>query len=356
MSKTSAYDNSAGHPRGSPPAPELILLPPGTPTAVDLSVVVVTYRSARHIASCLEAALVATKNLSAELIVVDNASDDDTLAVVHQADPGAKVVAMDSNAGFARGCHAGAAVAGGRWLLFLNPDAVVSPEAVDALVDCVRRHPESGVVGGRCVTVDGQTDPRSWWGRPTPWSALCFALGLSTLLPGNRIFDSESPREFRSGGLTEHNVPIVTGACMLVDRDIWDEAGGFDQAFFMYGEDADFCLRLRGRCRPIVTSAATYLHVGGASSTSERKLLLLFTGKATLVREHFPRGLRSAGVRLLLLGVLLRALASRALPVIAAERQGRPTTHGQSWRALWKARREWTSGWPGDSSLATTEK
>ena len=97
---------------------------------------------------------------------------------------------------------------------------------------------------------------------------------------------------------------MVSGAFMLVKRELWEKLDGFDRAFFMYGEDADFCLRAGALgYRPMVTARAVCYHEGGKSSPSAGKLILLFTGKATLIRRHFPSGLRGAGVGLLVAGV-----------------------------------------------------
>jgi N-acetylglucosaminyl-diphospho-decaprenol L-rhamnosyltransferase len=308
----------------------------------DVSIIVVTYRSAAYIGECAAAIRRASAGVHAELVIVDNASGDETAAAARAAAPDAQVVENDRNGGFACGCHAGADRARGRWLLFVNPDAVPAPGSVAALLACARRNPRAGIVGGRSVRDDGTPDPRSWWGRPTLWSTLCFALLLGSVFPGNRVFDPESPAPW-SG--EERPVPVVTGGFMLVDRRLWDELGGFEQTIFMYGEDADLCLRAAAAgYRPMVTARAEYRHEGGASSSSVRKLVLLFTGKVTVLRRHLPYGLRGAGVRLLELGVLLRAVIGRAVTV-APQRQGRPTATGADWRALWSARREWTRGW-----------
>ncbi|WP_165900660.1 WecB/TagA/CpsF family glycosyltransferase [Microbispora triticiradicis] len=324
-----------------------------------VSVIVVTYRSAGYVTGCLKAVDRALEHargegITGELVVVDNASGDDTVDVVRGAAPGARIVAREENDGFAGGCHAGARIARGGHLLFVNPDAELEPGAVTALLDAARRHPHAGIIGGRCVTESGESDPRSWWGRPTLWSALCFGLGLSTAFPGHRLLDPETPRPWAApapgGAPEESRVPIVTGAMMLVDRHAWDELGGFDRAFFMYGEDADLCLRAaRMGYRPMVTSTAAFVHPGGLSSSSLRKQVMLHTGKVTLIRRHFTPGTRWAAVLLLKSGVLLRAVLSRWMSPPDATRQGRPTSRRDDWRALWAARAQWTRGWPSRS-------
>lgn len=315
--------------------------------AAAVSVVIVTYRNEADIGGCLTAVRRTAPVAPADVIVVDNASGDGTVAAA-RAVPGVSVLEQPGNSGFAAGCAAGAAAASGDWLLFLNPDTVIAPDAIAALVDCARQHPSAGIIGGRFVHADGTSDPRSCWGRPSPWSALCFALGLTSLLPGNRVFDPESPPPWSGDLAADRAVPVISGAFMLVSRELWDRLGGFDPVFFLYGEDADFCLRAAAAgYRPMVTGRAVCQHAGGRSSSGAGKYILLFTGKCTLVRRRFPGWLRGPGVGLLLGGVLLRATASRVIGSASAERQGRPTARGEVWRALWAARDEWRRGWPG---------
>jgi N-acetylglucosaminyl-diphospho-decaprenol L-rhamnosyltransferase len=318
---------------------------PGEADREAVSVVIVTYRSAAVIGQCLQALERAAPEVPTEVIIVDNASGDDTVAVARKAAPDARIIEQDHNGGFAEGCAAGATAAIGSWLLFLNPDTVIAADAITALLRCAERHPSAGIVGGRFVHEDGSIDPRSWWGRPSPWSALCFALCLNSIFPRSRIFDTEAPRPWTSGLNEVRAAPVVTGAFMLVRRDLWQELEGFDPVFFMYGEDADFCLRAaKIGYRPIVTAKAVCHHSGGKSSSGAQKMVLLFTGKCTVVRRHFPAGLRSIGIFLLLTGVFVRATASRWHEASPA-RQERPTARGEDWRALWAARRRWRHGW-----------
>jgi GT2 family glycosyltransferase len=283
--------------------------------------------------------------VQAELIIVDNDSGDDTVQVAKEAAPDAQLVETGENGGFAKGCHAGVATAKGQWLVFVNPDAFPAPGSIRALLDCVNAEPQAGIVGGRCVAADGTTDPRSWWGRPGLWSAFCFGTLLSSVFPGNRWFDPEAPRPWSS---EVQQVPVVTGGFMLVARRAWEDTGGFDKSFFMYGEDADLCLRASALgYRPTVTGRAVFRHEGGASSSSTGKLVMLFTGKATLMRRHVGRG----GVRLLVLGVFLRAQLSRLISA-RPSRQGRPTAKGEDWRRLWERRSEWSKGWTPEAPEA----
>lgn len=320
---------------------------PPAPGGHGVSIIVVTYRSARYIEDCVAALRRAVGDVPAELLVVDNDSGDETAEVARAAAPDARVIETGRNGGFAHGCHAGAERARFPWLMFVNPDAVPAPGSIKALLECAREHPRAGIAGGRCVAPDGSADPRSWWGRPGLWPVLCFAFLLSSAFPGSRLFDPESPRPWSDQATETLPVPVVTGGFMLVSRRAWDATGGFDRAFFMYAEDADLCIRAASLgYRPVVTGRAVYQHEVGASSSGIGKLVLLFTGKATLLRRHLRPGTRRAAVGLLALGVLLRATLSRLLAA-RPERQGRPTARGEDWRRLWARRREWIGGWPG---------
>jgi N-acetylglucosaminyl-diphospho-decaprenol L-rhamnosyltransferase len=310
-----------------------------------VSIIVVTYRSAAYIADCVAAIRWAAPTVPAELLIVDNASGDDSVAAAREAAPDALVIENERNGGFADGCHLAAARARGRWLMFVNPDAVPAPGSIDGLLACARRNPEAGIIGGKCMRPDGTADPRSWWGRPTLWSVFCFATLLTSIFPGSRLFDPESPVQWSGYPAEERRVPIVTGGFMLIDAELWRETGGFDRSIFMYGEDADLCLRAAALGRhPMVTARAPFTHPTGASSTSLGKLLLLFTGKVTVLRHHLPPGRRRLGIRLLTAGVLVRAKVG----VLVSARPGRKrrsTTSSADWQGLWAKRAEWTRGW-----------
>jgi N-acetylglucosaminyl-diphospho-decaprenol L-rhamnosyltransferase len=327
---------------GSAPESGEAACEPGT----RVSVVIVTYRNAADIGACLRAVDQSAPGIQMEVIVVDNASGDGTVAAAAEVSPGARIVELAENGGFAIGCRGGAAVANGNWLLFLTPDAVIAPDAIKSVLDCARRYPSAGIVGGRFVHESGTVDPRSWWGKPSPWSVLCFAAGLSSLFPGSRRFDPESAQPWTSDPEQERPVPVVSGALMLVERKLWDALDGFDPQFFMYAEDADFCMRAAAiGYRPMVTARAECCHEGGKSSTSARKLQLLFTGKATLIRRHFPPGLRGPGIAMLLVGVFVRASVGRFVSFVTPARQGRPMARGEDWQELWDTRRQWRGGW-----------
>jgi GT2 family glycosyltransferase len=300
----------------------------------DVSILVVTYRCRDAARGCL-ASLRETVAVPHEVVVLDNASQDGTVEMVREEFPDARLIASEENLGFAVGCNRAAEEARGKYVLLLNPDTVVHEGAVGALLDFARAHPEHGLVGGRTLDPDGSVNPGSCWGAPSLWSLFCFATLLSSAFKRTRLFDPESLGAWQRDTVRE--VDIVTGCLLLAPRTLWQELGGFDARFFMYGEDADLSLRAAQLgYRPAITPDAVVTHeIGVSSAAREDKLMLLFRGKATLLRKHW-RGTRlRLGLGLLAAGLGLRSLLSRS-------RGGQPSP----WSQVWRGRSEWLAGYP----------
>lgn len=307
----------------------------------DLAVVVVTYQSAGHIENCLTALAVAAQGLTWELVIVDNGSTDATLERVRDPAPHAHVIAGQGNVGFARGCNRGAAASGARHVLFLNPDTEVRPGTLHALLDAAREFPGAGLYGGRTLRADGRVEDTCAQGEMTVWSLTCFATGLSSAFARSPLFDPESLGTWARD--TAREVPVLSGAVLMVARHAWERLQGFDERYFMYAEDADLCKRARdaGYSPRLVPAAEAVHHVGG-SSTSGDKQVLLHKGKATYVRLRWSPPARSYGLVCLWLGVALRArLAGR----LGTGDDSRRRTDPSAWQAAWIRRAEWLPGW-----------
>ena len=192
-----------------------------------VAVVVVGHDSAGDLAATLPA-LTAQLRPGDELVVVDNASADGTAAAARALAPAATVIETGANLGFAGGCNAGARGSRAPLLLFLNPDAVPAPGCVEALRACAQRRPGWGawqalvtMAGGRLVNTAGNEVHYLGFG----WAGRC----------GEPVAAAADAAE----------VGFASGAALVVRREAWDAAGGFDDRYFMYGEDLDLCLRLR---------------------------------------------------------------------------------------------------------------
>lgn len=304
-------------------------------SGVDVSVVVVSYNALDWLARCLRAIGPAAPTRSVEVIVVDNNSNADVQNYLATLQHEATVLQMDRNLGFGRACNLGVAHSRGRHVMLLNPDAVLNPDAIDGLLDFFEADPGRGLVGGRTLRPDGGVDPSSCWKAPTLWSVFCIASGLTHVFRRSPLFDPESMGRWQRD--SEREVDIITGCLLLTSREIWDRLGGFDEDFFMYGEDADLSLRAAELgYHPAITPAATAVHAVGASSSNRLgKQRLLLRGKATLFRKRWSPWRRQVALALLAAGIALRASAERAL-----------AREDRTMRTLWSERREWLAGWP----------
>lgn len=296
-----------------------------------LSVVIVTYNNAADIDACLKSVFYAIQGLSHEVIVVDNASSDTTVEVVRSY-ASVRLFRSRANIGFARAVNAGADRASGEFLLLINPDAVVNPGAFTELLEYASQQPRRFPLGGRSFHDSGALDPRSCWGRPSVWSTVCFAVGLSTLFKGSKWLDPESLGSWARDD--DREVGVVTGYLLMMPLSLWRRLGGFDRRFFMYGEDTDLSVRASALgFSPRIVPTATLRHTGGASSSQYGKLFLVLKGKCTYMRKHWRGARRVSGLILIQLGVGTRALAEWA------------TRRPRHWGRAWTEREAWRQGY-----------
>lgn len=303
---------------------------------VDVSVLIVSYNTKEWLRPCLESVRKAAQTVSHEVIVVDNASVDGSAEFVSEAFPQVRLLGNRENVGFARAVNQGARHAVGTYLLLLNPDGELGVGAVDALVAFSRANPQHIICGGRTVTKEGRLDPKSCWKAPDLWGLFCSATLLSTLFPGSPTFNPESMGGFARDRI--QTVDIVSGCLLLISRADWNLLGGFDERYFVYGEDADLCLRATTRTGRTcaITPAAQMVHAVSASSASRAaKFELLLNGRIALVRTHM-RGWRGrVGSFFIVAGVAVRA----ALETLGI------SSRATQWREVWKRREKWRRGY-----------
>lgn len=231
----------------------------------DLSVIIVNWNTRDLLARCLETALAEAGGLTLELIVVDNASSDDSAAMVRARFPQAQLIANSANVGFARANNQGARCATGRYLLLLNSDAFPEPGALPALAALADAQPRAGLIGAQLRNADG-----SFQASHTPFPTLgrefLILSGLGRLFFGPH-FPSRGPDEARG----PQPVDYVEGACMLVRPDAYAAVGGLDEGYFMYAEDVDLCHALRRAGWQVwYHPGARLVHLGSASSRTRR--------------------------------------------------------------------------------------
>jgi hypothetical protein len=307
-----------------------------------VSVVVVSYETRELILTALATLRTACPAEPYEVIVVDNASTDDSAAAVAAEFPEARVVRLADNVGFGRAVNVGAARARGDWLLLLNPDTEPVGNVIGELLAFTRTHPGHGIYAGRTLRMDGTDDGLSVFGAPSLWTLTCFATGLTKMFPRSRLFNRERlPWLDRS---TPVRVPAASGCLLLVRRSLFAQLDGFTPDYFMYNEDLDLCLRATALgASPMLVPTARVVHVGGAASTSAGKRVMLLRGQVTFLRLRWSPTRAAAGRALLLVGIAVRAVGARL------------TGRAGYWREVWRQRHAWLTGWPPAGGLPPIE-
>lgn len=299
-------------------------------TGRPLAAVIVTYRSAALIEDCLRSVQLALAGIpDARVIVVDNASDDDTLALVAAAGTGAEVVARDANDGFAAGVNAGLVAAGDADVLVLNPDIRLDATTVTALRAALQT-PGTGIVVPRLLDGDGHRHA-SLRRQPTVLRAAGEALlggyraGRVAAL-GELVVNDAAYRR-------PHTVDWATGAAWLVSRECADAIGLLDERYFLYSEETEYMLRAGERGFAVrYEPAATAVHLGGEQATSP---MLWALGATNRVRLHRERHGRPAAAAMWLIGLLNAVLRVVTRPGAAG------AIHRRAARELFTMRR-----WP----------
>ncbi len=307
-----------------------------TPT---LSVIIISYQTCALTLRAIQSAL-DQHGPSLEVIVVDNASTDGSAAAIARTLPQVHLMAQETNLGFAQANNLAGAVARGRYLLLLNPDAVALPGAFAEITDFADLWPHAMIWGGRVVGADGRTNPRSCGCRPTLWSVIAVAAGLSTIWPNSPFCNGEAMPGWDRDEM--RHVDIVIGCFLLIRRQDWRRLGGFDPAYFMYGEDVDLSLRAaRLGGRPAITPRAMIVHEEGASQRLTPREIQLLAARIRYVREHLPRLHRAPAVWAIRIGVILRLAVYLCAATLSKHRPSSDRI-----RHVWAQRNLWWNGYP----------
>jgi len=250
----------------------------------DLSVIVVNWNTCRLLEACLQSVEAARKDLAVDVLVVDNGSTDGSVELVRERFPADELIANAGNRGYAAANNQAVERARGRYLFLLNSDAEVETAALRALVAYADDHPEAGVIGPKLLNPDGTLQPSG--GRfPTPASTVASLLGLNRLTGRPRY-----------GTGRDYSVPAevdeVSGAAMLIRREVIDQVGGLDEGFAWGYEDVDYCLRARraGWRVHYVPDARVMHHWGGTQRLAPAPTILkAIAGRRRYFEKHYGR-------------------------------------------------------------------
>jgi hypothetical protein len=230
--------------------------------APDVSVCIVTLNAEDYLRDCLRSLAEHTRLPEVEVIVADNGSSDGVLEMLRTEFPAVRVIPGQSNQGFGRPTNQAMRLGRGRYLLLLNPDTVILPEAIDRLVAFLDDHPRAGICGPKILNRDGSLQKPCRRGVSRPWNTLSYMLGLAALFPRSRLFGGYLMTYMDENAT--HPVDGVSGACMLIRRAVVEQIGYLDERYFAYQEDADYCFQAQKAGWQIYyVPAAQITHYGG---------------------------------------------------------------------------------------------
>jgi GT2 family glycosyltransferase len=284
---------------------------------LDLSICITTLNASAYLQKCLQSirdqseflhwakngqsmsAQVANQSsggkwLDFELIIVDNASTDNTVEMLRAEFPDAMLIKNSKNDGFARPFNQALRLSQGRYMLVLNPDTIIPTGAFNELVRYMDAHPEVGICGPKVLNRDGSLQKACRRGVSRPWAAFSYFSGLSALFPRSKLFGGYLLNYLDEDAI--HEVDGVSGSCMLIRHQMVDSIGLFDERFFAYQEDADYCFQAKkAGWKVVYLPTAHIVHFGGQGGSRVQPYRSIFEWhrsyylyyKKNLARDYF---------------------------------------------------------------------
>ena len=254
----------------------------------DLSIIIVNYNVKEFLLNMLDSVQKATKTISAEIIVVDNASDDGSVESIKEKFPSVKLIVNEKNIGFGAANNIAMLHASGKYFLLINPDTIVREDTFTKMISFFEQNPEAGIAGCKVLNADGSLQLACRRGFPGPWTSFTKVMGLSTLFPKSRLFARYNLTYLDENKTYE--VDAVSGAFMMLRKEVYDKIGGFDQEFFMYGEDLDLCYRTQqAGYKVFYVHLTEIIHYKGESTkrSSMDETKVFYDAMHLFVRKHF---------------------------------------------------------------------
>lgn len=237
---------------------------------MDLSIVIINYNTKNLTKNCIQSIIESIQYVSYEIIVVDNSSkQSERYEPLTEQKNIVRLFSNVANNGFGAACNFGAKRSNGDYLLFLNSDTLVKEDAIDKCIEYLKNHKNVGALGVRTLLPNGDLDHGCKRGFPTPASSLYYFMGLDKKYPKSKKYGA-----YRQTFVNEHQtseVDAVSGSFMIVPKSVYKEVSGFDEDYFMYGEDIDLCYRIKSKDYSIVYFADAYIiHLRGQSGLSTK--------------------------------------------------------------------------------------
>jgi GT2 family glycosyltransferase len=257
---------------------------------LQLSVIIVNYNVRYFIEQAIVSINKAGQNISMEIIVIDNASSDNSVAILQKKFPQIHIIANKENVGFGKANNQGISIAKGKYILLVNPDTVLQENTLSVCLEFIEKHPDCGALGVKMIDGKGNFLPESKRGLPSPSVAFYKMSGLSSLFPKSQIFN-----RYHLGFLDKdknHEVDVLSGAFMFFKGDLLKEIGGFDEDYFMYGEDIDLSYQvLKKGYKNYYVADTSIIHYKGESTKkgSLNYVKVFYEAMLIFAKKHFSK-------------------------------------------------------------------
>lgn len=278
---------------------------------MDITIIIVNYNVRHFLEQCLVSVQKAITKLKAEIIVVDNASSDDSMQYLPPLFPTVNFILSKENLGFAKANNIALNQAQGEYILFLNPDTLLQPDTLEKCMEFMRQKADIGALGIKMLDGNGKYLPESKRGFPSPLTAFFKLSGLTSLFPTSKFF-----AHYYMGHLNNkenHQVEVLSGAFFLVPKHVLDKTGSFDERFFMYAEDIDLSYRIQvAGYKNYYFAESSIIHFKGESTNldSIRYTKLFYKAMDQFVRKHYTGSQSFLFIAFMRLGIVIRGGAS----------------------------------------------
>src|SRR3989344_99976 len=266
---------------------------------MDISVIIITYKERDLLRNCLESVFASKTNFRFEVIVTDSNSQDGSVEMVRQDFPQAKVLDNQKNLGFSKGNNVAIKQAQGRYILLLNADTTVRPETFDLSIEYMDSHPEVGAMGAKVLLPNGSLDKAARRKFPNPANSFLRLFGLKKFSNYNITTPIDQ----------EVEVDAIMGAYFFVRKSVVDQVGMLDEEFFMYGEDLDWCWRIKSAGHKIMyypKAEITHYKYGASKSIPFRTIRWAHDAMKIFYRKHYASQYNWFFNQLVYLGISLR--------------------------------------------------
>lgn len=258
----------------------------------ELSICILTLNSVEYIRKCLKSIQQFPPDGGYEILVADNGSNDGTVTMLQDEYPAVKIILNKENLGFTKPNNQMLRQAKGNFLLLLNPDTLLTEDCFNPQLDFLKANPDVGISIPKVLNADGSFQKQSRRGEATPIEVIGYFFKLGKLFPKNKPLNGYLVSWLPENEVAE--VKAVSGSCMFIRRETWEQVGDFDERFFAYQEDSDYCRRARQKGWKVMYVPISHIiHYGGEGGSKAQPIKSIYQWHRSYFlyyRKHFAKG------------------------------------------------------------------